>query len=234
MDFFIKTGIWAFAFNIYRKCSEYFLKNNEYYSILNQKDQLIYSSNIISFLHAFLASILGLYALVKEYNTNEYVEHRDHVTITSGYFLLDTIKHNNIKSVTTLHHVCGLLIIYYINFADKLKIFKLFPYFMLTEISTTLLCLGIHIRGLSHIPKKNLTEYDNKILNKLFISFTLTFFITRIILLPYNFYKIKNEHQDELNKLGKIFEYSVFSLIALQFYWFVKILKILLKNFRKK
>ena len=192
-------------------------------------EKKLYIANFISLIHAVIISLEGILCIVYPYRNP-----RTFIPIMSGYFLLDTIVQNKIKSLSTFHHLAGFLLCYFTSVSKELYFFSLLPYFMLSEISTIFLCFGTLIDG----TRKSPVVYKNEILKKRitdlsFNTFAVTFFMTRIILLPYKVFHMYKYHSEELKEFGGLYsEVAIFFLLFLQVYWYRLIVKIVLKNLK--
>lgn len=193
-------------------------------------EKKLYIENSVSLLHSIFISAEGVLCLLDSSRNP-----RRHLHLMSGYFLLDTLIQGKVKSLTTIHHVAGLVLIYFSSLSKERYIFKLLPYFMLSEISTIFLCFGTMINGIRWHPIKNKSKKMLLAKNITFNAFALTFFLTRIVLLPYKVHEMYKHHSDDLKEFGGVYsEIAVFSLLFLQVYWYRLIFKIVIRNLEEQ
>ncbi len=199
-----------------------FLKEKEYYSeIINNNKLSLYFKNI-SYL---IICLWSSYALATN-NIHPYLF--DSISI---YTLIDTVLYKN-KMDVVIHHIF-LLTLSYFHYSYNGIINQVFYHEMKK------LCLNMELSsvflGLMPFVKKNKTLEQINI-----VLFTIVFFYSRIYnySIKFIFHKEKHEYMiefyDSISKSGYYIFYFIFmGFYLLNIYWFVFIIKKMMKKIKK-
>jgi len=171
--------------------------------------------------------IFRLYGAEDKYGTNSLLMLSSYLLIDGLFTCYNIISQFNLLGLTTLiHHLIGSYGIYTI--ATYPAGFAVGVYFAMTEFSTPFLHLSWYFK---------INNYDENITTSIFLTFTLSFFTSRIFSIPY-LIVFESMNHEELVELPSfyyyLFYYGIYTLITLNITWFLFIIRKLIPILKKE
>jgi ethanolamine transporter EutH len=169
--------------------------------------------------HAVVVTI-GVYFMYRFQTTGEIISAHGLALVSPfvfGYLIGDTLFYVVFEAMDgryeyLIHHIVGIWLVGGALRAKSPEILSFVPHILITEISTFLFGAGWVLRSTSW------KTYP--IINQLELAFCLTFTLTRVINLPYQVW-CAWPHMDEIGTA----KYAFVGVLAIQFFWFYKIVK---------
>lgn len=199
----------------------YLKKKHSFYTLLLEHNGYSreYYSIGSSFANSILSTVSALYCL--------YSGAAIQTRVMYIYFVYDLFRLTQpFPSSMSLHHICALCLCSYNQIYKMSETTPLVNYLVLTESSTIFMNIVIFIRGVSALPRHPLTPNELVYSKYAYVCFTIVFFVCRLVLLPYAVFL-------QFRDPGS-FGYAIApitTLVCIQFYWFGKIVRILVNKY---
>jgi hypothetical protein len=191
-----------------------------------------YAGNVVSLLHAVLCTIVVASSIIvnnNPINRNPWTL-QTFLPLSTGYFLVD-MKHMSVKfNPMAIHHMSAVILegLAYM-LPETSPSLWLVPFMIAFEISSVPLSIAKLIRGCPEMPKDLPSKEDVETVFEIMQVFVVTFIVTRIFF--FNLYALPKFHMDYPNELDgqRLLTFVLYTISALQWYWMVRIMKMLKK-----
>jgi hypothetical protein len=193
--------------------------HNDWWKGLSDKKRFEIPPCLVALFHHFIIVPYGLYLIYRTYAQGITLTQADAFLVAPfcyGYLAGDTLfyaipeaRQGHYEYI--LHHALGLWITAAAVNATTPEVLTFIPSMFICELSSIFLAVGWVMRCTSH--------KDMPIINYLNIAFALSFFVTRVVNLPIAVWKT----WEAAVEIG-LARYTLIPILAMQFYWFYKII----------
>ena len=191
-----------------------------WWQILSSKKKKEIPPCLVSLIHHFYVVFYGIYLLSKYYSNGSFISANEVNKIAPfiyGYLIGDTIAYaipeaKEGRYEFLIHHALGLWLVPAAINSRHPELLIFCPHFLITELSSIFFSIGWILRSTSY--------KTSPITDILEILFVISFTVLRVFNFPIRVYYIW-EYTMEIGYA----RYVLIPVIAMQFYWFTKIIK---------